>query len=933
MNAFNNIEHTALLDKLRHVPEAEHRSQNRKGCMAGTRVSILGDLVAWSIDANSPPIFWLCGMAGTGKSAIAWSFCELLHKNSLLGGSFFCLRGSADRGDAKRIISSLARFFARLDPVYETSLVNSLKSDPDMAYRAVDRQMEYLLCQPLTNQANANRIRRGLVFVLDALDECADEDSVGDLLKELVASARSLPVKFLITSRPESHIQRRLETHLPNPHQTFYLHNVEADAVAADIKLYLTHHLEEIRDQVLPRPGRSFPEGWPSPSDLDALTKLCGSLFIYAFTAVQYIRQEDPVKVLREFKSLAKSTNLPTTKNLQQIYSYVLEKALDTQSQETVRQILYGLLATREPLSISSLSQYIGVEIGQLRSLLDRLQAVVYVPIDDKDTSLSTFHASFGDFVTSQAPEHLRIDLADGHAMFARACLKIMQSDMLHFNVSQCPSSHFSSARQTLAKIPPTLLYSCIHWSHHLASARDPSALVQTLRDVFLKKFLFWLEVLSATRNIHIASLLIMKALTTTKHLPESMMPRLKDFLRDANEFVIYWRTPIETSVPHIYLSALPSLHPTSEVYQAFIPMFSHLPVFQTVGFEGRRDLLLHLRGHEGKVRCVAVSPDGTRIASCSDDETIRVWNTDTGELVLGPLKGHTNCVRSVVFSPDGSCIISGGDDSTIRIWSSESGEEVVTLQGQEREVRCVAVSRDGYKFVSGSCEGTIRLWDMQSAGAPSYLLGCHEAFVTSVLFTPDGCRVFSCSRDATIRAWDTSRSGGPELGILRGHARGVNCIAISPDGMRICSGSDDRTIRVWSTQTYEVMIGPFESDTGYVINAVAYSPDGSRIASAWDDHSICIWDSSIVGPPLMRLTGHTGNVNSVVFTPDGSRVVSGSSDESIRVWKFGTDRAPAAPNTAADMPEIYLVGYSFDGSRIISSLTPSGKSECAGVL
>ncbi|KAJ7833331.1 hypothetical protein B0H14DRAFT_2178507, partial [Mycena olivaceomarginata] len=75
-----------------------------EGCLEGTRVDLLADLRAWSRNPDSPRIFWLDGMAGTGKSAIARSFCHMLRDDKQLGGSFFCLRGDANRGNPTRIL-------------------------------------------------------------------------------------------------------------------------------------------------------------------------------------------------------------------------------------------------------------------------------------------------------------------------------------------------------------------------------------------------------------------------------------------------------------------------------------------------------------------------------------------------------------------------------------------------------------------------------------------------------------------------------------------------------------------------------------------------------------------------------------------------------------------------------------------------------------
>jgi adenylylsulfate kinase-like enzyme len=94
--------------------------------MEGTRVSLLRDLQRWSTDPAAHRIFWLDGMAGTGKSAIARSFCRFLDQNSLLRGSFFCLRGNESRANVKRVLPTLAWFLTRQDSDYRESLLDVL---------------------------------------------------------------------------------------------------------------------------------------------------------------------------------------------------------------------------------------------------------------------------------------------------------------------------------------------------------------------------------------------------------------------------------------------------------------------------------------------------------------------------------------------------------------------------------------------------------------------------------------------------------------------------------------------------------------------------------------------------------------------------------------------------------------------------------------
>jgi len=266
---------------------------------------------------------------------------------------------------------------------------------------------------------------------------------------------------------------------------------------------------------------------------------------------------------------------------------------------------------------------------------------------------------------------------------------------------------------------------------------------------------------------------------------------------------------------------------PIVETSQFPVPAFAYEAISAALD-NTRRHMVL--RGHEGAVRSLAVSPDGRRIVSGSSDGTLRLWDAETGEALVDPMRGHQGEIFSVAFSPDGNRIASGGSDHTLRVWDPMTGEQI---------------------------------------GSP--LFG-HNGGVYSVTFSPDGRHILSGGGDGNLRLWDAS-THAPQGNPAVGHVGRVYCVSFSPDGSQIVSGGEDSSVRLWDALTLEASGGQIIRQEGLVLS-VAFSPDGSRIVSGSSRELLQQWDSFT----RLRLSAgeHEGRVWSVTFSFDGKYILSG---------------------------------------------------------
>jgi WD40 repeat protein len=326
--------------------------------------------------------------------------------------------------------------------------------------------------------------------------------------------------------------------------------------------------------------------------------------------------------------------------------------------------------------------------------------------------------------------------------------------------------------------------------------------------------------------------------------------------------------------------------------------------------------------GHLGPVTSIALSPNKKILASGSYDNTIKLWDVETGKELrtltrqFRPgITGASTNIYSVSFTPDGKTLASGssssvmlwdvesgkelrtiGDSSgpvslspdgktlaneglnAIKLWDVESGKELRTLTGH-RLISSVAFSVDGKLLASGSWDKTIKLWDVESGKELRTLTG-HSESIMSVSFGSDGKTLASGSHDKTIKLWDVE--SGKELRTLTGHSDLVGPVSFSPSGKIIASGSSDKTIKLWdvtSGRELRTLIGHTSN-----ILSISFTSDGKTLASGGGDKAVKLWDVTS-GRELRTLIGHSDLVGSVSFSPSGRIIASGSSDKTIKLW------------------------------------------------
>ncbi|OWK40184.1 WD40 repeat domain-containing protein [Fimbriiglobus ruber] len=316
----------------------------------------------------------------------------------------------------------------------------------------------------------------------------------------------------------------------------------------------------------------------------------------------------------------------------------------------------------------------------------------------------------------------------------------------------------------------------------------------------------------------------------------------------------------------------------------------------------------------------VAWSPDGKWVAVGLWDQTVQLWDAESG-VTKHVLKGHTARISSLAFTPDSRTLVSSALEPIVRTWTVADGKAGPTLSGHAGPVFAVAVGHDGAIVATAGHDGTVRLWSAGD-GKPVRTAATHTGAALSVAFSADAGRVASGGSDAAVRF--TPVDPRPTGSVTAGN---LIAAAYSPDGKFLTTGDDAGAVRVWDADTGrelraesvgakavtavaagrrviaggadgKVTLLPLSGDDKPVslaghkdaVRAVALSPDGSLAASGSADKTIILWDAE-AGKLLRTLSGHDGVVTSVVFTPDGKSVVSTADDRGIKVWDVADGR------------------------------------------
>lgn len=482
--------------------------QHELTCLPDTRVDLLQLIYDWADTNDDKSIFWLNGLAGTGKSTIARTVARRYFDNERLGASFFFSKGGGDVGHARKFCTTIALQLANNIPSLQRHVYNAAAKHQDISNLSLYDQWHQLILNPLSDLREGEVPFRSYVVVIDALDECDNDNNVR-IIVDLLATAQSLKtlkLRIFLTSRPETPIRNGFYQIPDTTRRNFVLHHISTPIIHHDIYVFIKYHLSMLREEL------SLHISWPGEQLLRQLVQNASGLFIWAATACRFIRDGKRFAPKRLDIILAGSNSSTTVpeKHLDEIYVTILRRCILLEYTEgekeevysTLKQVLGTTAGLFSPLSVLSLSRFLHVDKEAIIQTLDDLHAIVDIPKDETQ-ALRLHHPSFRDFLFDRERCHdskFWMDENMLHQELVSSCLRLMctslKQDICQLDDAGVNATDIQSNRVD-KYIPSELRYACLYWVDHLQRCESQLYDDCSAHRFLQQHLLHWIEALS----------------------------------------------------------------------------------------------------------------------------------------------------------------------------------------------------------------------------------------------------------------------------------------------------------------------------------------------------------------------------------------------------------------------------------------------------
>jgi WD40 repeat protein/predicted acylesterase/phospholipase RssA len=319
------------------------------------------------------------------------------------------------------------------------------------------------------------------------------------------------------------------------------------------------------------------------------------------------------------------------------------------------------------------------------------------------------------------------------------------------------------------------------------------------------------------------------------------------------------------------------------------------------------------LHGHHRSVVHIAWSTSGRRLATASDDLSVRLWNA-AGELQT-VVWGHSTPAQVLAWHPDHEVLASGGHDGRTNLWDGETGRSLLRIGGKSG-VTSIDWRPQGDLLATGRADGTTQVWDPDSRASVTRRYAGEPASRVTV-FPSDPSRVLTSTRDGRVEIW-SSINGRPEQVLRESDGHAVEA-ALHPDASAVAFGREHRLTIVDLTTGEETVV---DTPKG-AVERIRWSPDGKYVAFTGDERCQVV---DVQTRTVAFVSDDIGAITTVEWSPDSTRLLIGAwlAREPVHVWAFADGPRPVRL-PLAHRDGVWKVAWSTDGTKIASGSNEDG--------
>ncbi|KAJ5627392.1 hypothetical protein N7528_004819 [Penicillium herquei] len=468
-------------------------------------------------------------MPGTGKSTIARTLASAcrdrtpladgncLRENIALGACFFFDKTEGNRRTTMRFFTTLCRGLTDCLPAMKPAVCETISNNPNIGNQSISTQWQDLILRPLAEVDKQSLVPLTLILIIDALDECEDENDVDTIIQLLgqPQTFNTISLKLFMTSRPENPIQSSFNRIPEMIFERFPLGKIDHSDEESDddITKLLKHELAIIAHK------RELPDDWPGKKEIQILTSKSGGLFIYAATVCRFLGGSKLKNYQLEIRlksifSDRVGTDSPQG-SLDEIYTHILKfsvigDAIDEEMEELFSRfqaVVGAIVNLAEPLSIANIAQLISFPCCDVKDTLQGLQSVISFG-NDESSPIQLLHLSFRDFLfddTRCLVKGFLISQSQAHMSLLQNCLdvlsKTLKRDICGLSDQSICAKDVEPARVN-REIPGHVQYACLHWVYHLQQAAVEPFDDGNVHHFLKVHLLHWLEALSLMRKM-----------------------------------------------------------------------------------------------------------------------------------------------------------------------------------------------------------------------------------------------------------------------------------------------------------------------------------------------------------------------------------------------------------------------------------------------